>query len=77
MGRGSTRPSMQVLREVEMRLIFGFIVGVVLTIAGAYGYDSRLPPSSNQRLVNWDAATELSRWGMERARQEWDKLTAK
>ena len=60
-----------------MRLIFGLVLGVVLTIAGAYMYDSRLPATSNQRLVNWDAATDLSRWGMERARQEWDKLTAK
>lgn len=60
-----------------MRLIFGFILGVVLTIAGAYAYDSRLPTTSNQRLVNWDAATDLSRWTMERARQEWDKLIAK
>lgn len=60
-----------------MRLIFGFVLGVVLTIAAAYMYDSRLPTTSNQRLVNWDAATDLSRWGMERARQEWDKLTAK
>lgn len=60
-----------------MRLIFGFIVGVVLTIAGAYFYDSRLPPGSNQRLVNWDAAMDLSRWGMDRARQEWDKFTTK
>jgi hypothetical protein len=60
-----------------MRLIFGFIVGVVLTIAGAYAYDSRLPAASKERLVNWDAATDLSRWGMDRARQEWDKITAK
>jgi len=60
-----------------MRLIFGFIVGVALTIGGAYFYDSRLPAGSRERLVNWDAATDLSRWGMERARQEWDKLTAK
>jgi hypothetical protein len=60
-----------------MRLIFGFIVGVVITVAGAYFYDSHLPTGSSQRLVNWDAAADLSRWGMERARQEWDKLTAR
>jgi hypothetical protein len=40
-------------------------------------HDNQLPAASNQRLVNWDAAQSLSSWGMERARQGWDKLTAK
>jgi hypothetical protein len=60
-----------------MRLLFGIIVGIVLTVAGAYFHDSQLPPNSSQRLVNWDAAQDLTRSGMERAREEWGKLTAK
>ena len=60
-----------------MRLLFGVIVGIVLTVAGAYFHDNQLPQNSGQRLVNWDAAQDLTRSGMERARQEWGKLTAK
>ncbi len=60
-----------------MRVFLGFLVGVILTVAGAYFHDTQLPPASTQRLVNWDAVAELSHWGLERARQEWDKLTAK
>jgi hypothetical protein len=60
-----------------MRLIIGIIVGAILTVGGAYSYDKQLPAGSNQRLVNWDAAQGLTHWGIERARQEWDKLTAK
>lgn len=60
-----------------MRVIFAFVLGAVVTVAGAYLHDNQLPMGSNQRLVNWDAAGDLSRSGMERARQEWDKLTAR
>jgi hypothetical protein len=60
-----------------MRLIVGIIVGVVLTVGGAYSYDKQLPAGSNERLVNWNAAQDLTLWGFARARQEWDKLTAK
>lgn len=60
-----------------MRFIFGILVGAVLTIAGAYLHDSDLAPGSNDRLVNWDAAGSLSRWAIDRTREQWDRLVAK
>ena len=60
-----------------MRLIFGVIVGIALTIGGAYLHDSPLPAASNQRLVNWDVAGDLSGWAVERVREEWNRLIAK
>jgi hypothetical protein len=60
-----------------MRLIFGIIVGIALTIGGAYMHDSPLPSNSNQRVVNWDVAGSLAGWAAERVRVEWDRLTAK
>jgi len=62
-----------------MRLLFGFLLGVAATIGGAYWHDAAIPdaPGTQKRLVNWDAAGEFARWTAERAREEWDKLTAK
>jgi len=60
-----------------MRTLFGFIIGIVVTVSGAYLHDTGLPAGSSQRLVNWDTAADLSRSGVERAREEWDKLTAR
>jgi len=60
-----------------MRIFIGIIVGIVLTISGAYIHDSGLPGASNKRLVNWDAAGDLSSWAFDRAREEWTKLTQK
>lgn len=51
-----------------MPTIFGFILGVVVTIAGAYAYDSSTGRVSNglaptaaagrAPMVNWDVVTE-------------------
>ncbi len=60
-----------------MRTIFGFLLGVIVTISGAYMHDTQLPEASSQRLVNWNQAKDLSRTGVEWARHEWDKLTAR
>ena len=60
-----------------MRVLLGMIVGAVLTVAGAYIHDSELPGGSNKRLVNWDAAGDLSVWAMDRAREEWTRLVQK
>ena len=60
-----------------MRVLLEIIVGIVLTIGGAYIHDSNLPGGSNQRLVNWNAAADLSGWAIDRAREEWTKLTSK
>ena len=51
-----------------MPVLFGIILGVLLTVAGAFAYDSAsgraqngLPPSAaggHPPLVNWDVVTE-------------------
>jgi hypothetical protein len=66
-----------------MRLLFGLILGAVLTVGGAYLYDSHnataavgAPASAQRPLVNWDVvATE---WGhlAARARAEWNRIAS-
>jgi hypothetical protein len=41
-----------------MRFILGFIIGVVLTIGGAYVHDS-LEAGATKPLVNWTNVTDL------------------
>ncbi len=63
-----------------MRVLLGIVLGAVLTIGGAYMYDSHRAlatanASSVQRpLVNWDVVG--SKWDRlaERARAEWTRL---
>jgi hypothetical protein len=45
------------------------------TIGFAYWHDLGIDQS--KKLVNWDVAGELSRTAAARAREEWDRLTAK
>lgn len=65
-----------------MRLLLGVILGVLLTIGGAYVYDSaHTPPTTTtaaQRpLVNWDVAN--TKWDhlTTRARNEWTRLAGR
>ena len=60
-----------------MRLIFGILLGFVVTVGGAYVHDQSLPETSGKRIVNWDNARDLASRGVDRAREEFDKLTAK
>jgi hypothetical protein len=60
-----------------MRFLLGMIVGAMLTVTGAYLHDYDLPGGSNQRLVNWDAAGDLSAWAYDRAREQWTRLVQK
>ena len=60
-----------------MRVILAFLVGIAVTVGGAYIHDASLPEASKQRLVNWDTTLDLARWSMARAREEFDKLTSK
>lgn len=66
-----------------MRVIFGIILGVLLTIGGAYLYDSRhemtsTPTASTQKtLVNWDVANNKWNRLTSRARNEWTKLAGR
>jgi hypothetical protein len=64
-----------------MRLLLGIILGVVLTVGGAYLYDStnatlatNAPASVARPMVNWDVVG--TKWGRltERARTEWTRV---
>jgi hypothetical protein len=63
-----------------MRVLFGIILGVLLTIGGAYLYDSRngattASTNSLQRpMVNWDVVGNKWNRLTERARAEWVRL---
>ncbi|HEY0223773.1 MAG TPA: hypothetical protein VGC38_04595 [Pseudolabrys sp.] len=65
-----------------MRLLFGIILGVCLTVGGAYIYDSHnaldaanAPAASAPRpLVNWDTVSVKWQILTERARSEWNRL---
>jgi hypothetical protein len=61
-----------------MRLLFGIIIGVCLTIGGAYVYDSHnalnaTTATATQPLVNWDTVNIKWQQLTERARSEWNK----
>jgi hypothetical protein len=65
-----------------MRVLIGIILGAIITIGGAYLYDSHnaLASSSNassgvQRpMVNWDVVSTKWNHLTGRARQEWARL---
>lgn len=41
-----------------MRLLFGMILGALLTVAAAYIADSRTDPLQGNRMVNWNVVGE-------------------
>jgi hypothetical protein len=64
-----------------MRLLFGIILGALLTVGAAYLYDSHhavaaasAPASAQRPLVNWDVVA--TKWGYvaARARAEWKRI---
>lgn len=63
-----------------MRFLFGIILGGILTVGGAYLYDSqqlaavRAPATLQKSLVNWDVVGSKWRQLTERARSEWSRL---
>jgi hypothetical protein len=64
-----------------MRVLFGIILGVVLTVGGAYVYDSHnalnaanAPATAQEPLVNWQTVTVKWQHLTERARTEWNRL---
>jgi hypothetical protein len=61
--------------EPPMRGLMAFAFGILATIGFAYWHDLGIDQS--KKLVNWDVASELSRTAAARAREEWDRLTAK
>ena len=65
-----------------MRVLLGIILGGVLTVGGAYLYNSHhalaaanTPASAEQRpMVNWDVVGTKWHHLTERARAEWTRL---
>jgi hypothetical protein len=64
-----------------MRLLFGIILGGVLTVGGAYLYDSHnatlaanAQTSMSRPMVNWDVVGTKWERLSERARTEWTRL---
>jgi hypothetical protein len=63
-----------------MRILFGIILGGLLTVGSAYLYDSNntttaaAAPTTEQRpLVNWDVVGTKLQQLTERARTEWSR----
>jgi len=65
-----------------MRVLFGIILGVILTVGGAYLYDTHgaaaAPNASTatRPMVNWDVVGTKWERLTERARAEWSRLTS-
>jgi len=64
-----------------MRVLFGIILGALLTVGGAYIYDSHnaleavnAPTSAQRSLVNWDTVSTKWQHLTERARSEWSRV---
>lgn len=64
-----------------MRTLFGIILGAVLTIGGAYLYDSHTAlnadrtASVHKPMVNWDIVNSNWQHLTEKARSEWNRVT--
>jgi hypothetical protein len=56
-----------------MRFILGFIVGVVLTIVGAYIHDS-LEAGTAKPLVNWTNVADLEQASYDYVKAQFDRL---
>jgi hypothetical protein len=66
-----------------MRVLIGIILGAVLTVGGAYLYDSHATQgaltssaSAQRPMVNWDVVG--TKWNRltERARAEWNRIAS-
>jgi hypothetical protein len=66
-----------------MRFLLGIIVGVGLTIGGAYisdggkTMDAPSEASAARPMVNWDVVGTNWQYVSSRLRREWDRLAAK
>jgi heme O synthase-like polyprenyltransferase len=66
-----------------MRVFFGMILGVLLTVGAAYVHDagtvqdsvSNLPRTEQRPMVNWDVVAENWHQLSARLRQQWEKIS--
>jgi hypothetical protein len=59
---------------MRMRLIFGIIIGCLLTVGGAYVIDT-VPPAGAKQMVNWDVVVTNLDTVTAFARKGWKKIT--
>jgi hypothetical protein len=57
--------------QARMRFILGVIIGIAITVAGAYLYDM----NSAQHVVNWDVVAKEVNTLIALARDGWHKIT--
>lgn len=69
--------------EASMRVLIGIVLGAVLTVGGAYLYDSHTnagasPPSAGAQrpMVNWDVVSTKWNHLAARARAEWNRIAS-
>jgi hypothetical protein len=58
-----------------MRLFFGIIIGIALTVGGAYITDTMSPPAAGSKMVNWDVVAKNLDSVTALAREGWKKIT--
>ena len=59
-----------------MRSIFAFILGIAVTVGGAYLRDAYFAGEFRpNRSVNWPEVADSSRATIDFARTQWDRLT--
>jgi hypothetical protein len=74
--------------EIFMRMLFGIIVGVALTVSVAWISDSLATGTSittgsnsaiveHRNMVNWDVVGDNARLARERLQSAWDRLSRK
>jgi len=60
-----------------MRLLFGIVLGAILTIGAAYYRDSTYVSAGDRPLVNWDVAGQLAADTTAGLRREIDRLLSR
>jgi hypothetical protein len=68
-----------------MRLLFGIIIGALLTVGGAYMHDAQVagsgtatdPAAARRTIVNWDVASEVASRTVQAARDQIGRLSGK
>ena len=72
-------------REEIMRLLFGIVLGVALTVGVAFAHDRwfiaapavEAPAATDRAMVNWDVVGDNLRRVSQRAREAWTTLSQK
>jgi hypothetical protein len=66
-----------------MRLLFGIVLGAVITVGAAYVHDTMYAvpsptlPGVTRTLVNWDVAGEVADKSTRLIRREFERLTGR